>query len=141
MTKNTVLMCVCACAVVLACGPANAAWTKDATGLSSACESPSSQREELRAQLESHNLPAASQLAREITLEIIGREGGWPAASATASGLRSTQLPMAAISRPLFEPDRVDESAGKSRHKALHGILSPIQDGLRKLSSLTGIRK
>ncbi len=141
MTKRTVLMSVCACAAVLACGPANAAWTSDATGLSDACESPGSERAELRAQLESHYLPAASQLAREITLEIIGREGGWPAASGAASSLRSQSSPMAAIGRPLSEPAPVDESAGKRRHKVLTIILSPIQEGLRKLSSLIGIRK
>ena len=141
MTKRTVLMSVCACAAVLAGGPANAAWPEDSREFLSAGESPSSERAELRAQLEHYNLPSASQLAREITLEIIGCEGARPAASGAASDLRPTQSPTAAIGRPLSQPARVGESAGKRRHKALPGILSLIQDGLRKLPSLIGIRK
>ena len=141
MIKRTIFLSVCACAVVLASGPADAVWTKDPSGVLSSDESPGCAREQIRARLENHDLPAASQLAREITLEIIGREADRRAASGPESALRLTQAPMAAIGRRMSQPDRVGDSAGKRSHTAPLIRLSPIQEGLRKLFRLIGISR
>ncbi len=141
MIKRTIFLPVCACAVVLASGPANAVWTKDPSGVLSTNESVGAAREQIRARMENHCLPAASRLAREITLEIVGREADRRAASATESELRPTQAPMAAIGRRMSQPDRVGDSAAKRSHTAPLISLSPNQEGLRKLLGFIGISK
>ena len=92
MNTRTVFLTACAFAVVIASGPVHAAWTKDANVALSTCQEPECEREELRAQLGNHNLPRASQLARQITLELVGREHRLPSVRLAATGLRPLRL-------------------------------------------------
>ena len=90
MNRKFPLMPACACAVVLLSGTASGAWPMQAGSAGSVEACLQQERDTLRGRMAHYKLPAASRLAREITLEIIRQDAPAVTAAVIEPGARAS---------------------------------------------------